>query len=91
MRKHAPVFLWKPYFNRLTYHKITTYCQMMKDIHQDMLPLERERLTLLNKESCKADVQVCAEYDEVTQEMFALNQKRLDEEDRIADMETISE
>ena len=55
----------KRHFNPITYKKTKAECQVLKETAQALLPLERERLTLLNEDSCSDDLPQCLEHQEV--------------------------
>ena len=55
----------KAHFQSLYYSQVTEYCAIIKRISAELLPLERERLTLLQDQSCAQDIEQCSEYQEV--------------------------
>lgn len=55
----------KAYFQALLYDQTIKYCKMIKEVAQELLVLERERLTLLNDPLCTRDIEQCYEYQEV--------------------------
>ena len=52
----------KRHFHPITYEETKEECRVFKEAAQALLPLERERLTLLNSESCSNDLIQCDEY-----------------------------
>ena len=77
----------KRHFNKLLYKKTTLHCRMMTDYVQKILSLEKERLTLLDNESCKRDIEVCSKYQEVVySKMVPLMEERNKEEEKIFSM-----
>lgn len=62
----------KRHFQPGYYQKITAYCRLLKETAETLLPLERERLHLLNIESCKRDLPKCKDYDELTDKISAV-------------------
>lgn len=81
--------LKKAYYQSLYYSQATEYCKMTKRIAEELLPLERERLTLLEDQSCAQDVEQCSEYQEVSFEKIKpLVQKFYAETKRIFDLDS---
>ncbi len=76
----------KDYFIEEVYQFYQSACQVLKDSAQALLPLERERLSLLNKRSCRDTLPNCQEYDELVKEkMFPIIGETHDELDIIFD------
>ena len=74
----------KVYYKSLYYSQVTEYCKMTKRIAGELLPLERERLTLLQDQSCAQDIEQCSEYQEVAfKKILPLNRKYLQTGKRI--------
>ena len=57
----------KPYHKPLLYKKTMIYCRVMKEYAKQLLPLERERLTILNNKSCMRDIKTCSNYQTLIQ------------------------
>ena len=55
----------KSHFKHLLYKKTIFYCRVMEEYARELLPLERERLTILNNQSCARDIEQCTKYREV--------------------------
>ena len=55
----------KRHFNPITYVKTIAECRVLKEAATAILPLERERLALLNTDSCSYDLPQCSEHQEV--------------------------
>ena len=55
----------KNHFKSLRYKQTTTYCRVMKEYTKQFYPLEKERLTLLNNQSCARDVEQCTKYQDL--------------------------
>ena len=55
----------KDYFSERDYKAHQSACQVLKDGAQTLLPLEGERLSLLNKRSCRDTLPYCQEYDDL--------------------------
>ena len=62
----------KRHFNPITYKKTKAECRVLKEAAQALLPLERERLTLLNTESCNSDIFQCEEYNEILNKIIPI-------------------
>ena len=62
----------KWHFNPITYEKTKAECRVLKEAAQALLPLERERLTLLNTESCSDDLIQCLEHREVKSDIITI-------------------
>ncbi len=76
----------KDYFIEEAYRFYQSACQVLKDSAQALLPLEGERLSLLNKRSCRSALPNCQEYDELVKEkMFPIIGETHDELDIIFD------
>ena len=68
----------KRHFQPGYYQQVTAYCRLLKETAQTILPLERERLHLLNLESCKSDLPKCRDYDELTDKISAVLQEEIE-------------
>ena len=55
----------KSHFEPLRYKRTTLWCRVMKGYVKELVPLERQRLTLLENKSCARDIKQCSEYQEV--------------------------
>ena len=55
----------KQHFKYIRYKKTISYCRVMKEYAKQLYPLEKERLTLLNNQSCARDVEQCAKYQDL--------------------------
>ncbi len=76
----------KIYFIEEVYRFYQSACQVLKDSAQALLPLEGERLSLLNKRSCRSALPNCQEYNDLAdREMIPIIDKVFDELDVIFD------
>ena len=64
----------KRHFQPLYYQQVRSFCRLIKTTAQTLLPLERERLDILNSGSCK-DLLKCPDYLKVDDEMTAIIQE----------------
>ena len=55
----------KRHFIPRVYEKTKAECQVLKETAQALLPLERQRLVLLDTESCSIDLLKCDEYNKI--------------------------
>ena len=55
----------KRHFLTSSYRNYKAGCQVLKEAAQDILPLERQRLVLLDTDSCSNDLLQCDEYNEI--------------------------
>ena len=77
----------KDHFEKLLYLQTVSYCNLMKNYIQKIRPLEKERLALLEDESCARDIEVCSEYQEVVHDRMApLVRERIKETEKIWNM-----
>ena len=60
----------KFYFKSLLYKKTMIYCRVMKEYAIQLLPLEKERLTILNNKACTRDIKTCSEYQNLIQNII---------------------
>jgi len=82
----------KDHFNRLLYYKVTLQCRMMLDFAKKILPVERERQALLNRDSCARDVVACSDYQDVLREEIIPSViARNKEEARIWELKSVSQ
>ena len=65
----------KRHFQPRYYQQVTSFCRLIKNTAQTLLPMERERLNLLNRDSCKKDLLKCQDYLKVDNEMTAIIQE----------------
>ena len=56
---------FKRYFKHRVYEKIKAGCRVLKEVALTLLPIEQERLILLNTNSCSDDLVQCDEFKEV--------------------------
>ncbi len=74
----------KDYFIEELYRFYQSACQVLKDSAQALLPLEGERLSLLNKRSCRDALPDCQEYNDLLEEeIIPIIKKAYDELDVI--------
>ena len=57
----------KNHFKPLRYKKTILYCSVMEEYAKQLLPLERERLTILNNKACISDIKACSDYQNLIQ------------------------
>ena len=62
----------KRHFQTGQYEKSTAGCQVLKEAATALLPLEQERLVLLDTNSCGDDLPQCSEYYEIKDEMLSI-------------------
>ena len=74
----------KHYYNPDRHYKTILWCRLMVKITKQLLPLEEERLDLLENPSCAKDIEQCSEYKEVLfQKIFPLIEERNREDHKI--------
>ena len=56
---------FKRHFKSEQYKNTTAGCRILKEAAQTLLPLEHDRLALLNTHSCSDDLVQCDEYEEI--------------------------
>ena len=62
----------KRHFQSSSYRNYKAGCQVLKEAAQDILPLERQRLVLLDTDSCSNDLPLCSEHQEIKQEIVSI-------------------
>ena len=62
----------KRHFQSSSYRNYKAGCQVLKEAAQDSLPLERQRLVLLDTDSCSNDLPQCLEHQEIKSEMVSI-------------------
>ena len=62
----------KRHFQSSSYRNYIAGCRVLKEAAQDSLPLERQRLVLLDTDSCSNDLPQCLEYQEIKSEMVSI-------------------
>lgn len=67
----------KKHFDISIYNKAQSLCQNYKEIAKALIPLEREKLRLLNDESCAYDLPNCTAYWKLKQQMQNIAGMRL--------------
>ena len=65
------------------HQRVRAYCRLIKETSQTLLPMERERLRLLNIESRKRDLPKCKDYDEIIDKISAIIQEEIAVEEEI--------
>ena len=61
----------KKYFNPVYYEQLTKECDFLVGIAEYLMPLEEERLDLLNDRYCQK--RTCTRYDDLVKEIFTIN------------------
>ena len=62
----------KRHFQSSSYRNYKAGCRVLKEAAQDILPLERQRLVLLDTDSCGNDLPLCSEHQEIKQEIVSI-------------------
>ena len=62
----------KRHFQSEAYGKVKAGCQVLKEAATALLPLEQERLVLLDTDSCSDDLPQCSQYYEIKDEMLPI-------------------
>ena len=62
----------KRHFQSSSYRNYKAGCQVLKEAAQDILPLERQRLVLLDTDSCSNDLPLCSEHQEIKKEIVSI-------------------
>lgn len=65
----------KRHFQHRVYEETKAECRVLKEAAQALLPLERERLVLLNTDSCSDDLPQCVEHREVKSDIISIIRK----------------
>ena len=69
----------KRHFQSEVYEDIKAACRVFKEAATALLPLEQERLVLLDTNSCSDDLPQCSEYQEITSEMVSIIRQAISE------------